>query len=66
MPLLQLMVGTVIDVVRDAEPELWRRYLEILLQGLRTAPERPARLRHPPLGVDRLPDVLGPYRPPRR
>jgi AcrR family transcriptional regulator len=66
MPLLQLMVGTVIDVARDAEPELRRRYLEILLQGLRAAPERPEPLRQPPLGDDRLPELLGAYRLPRR
>jgi len=66
MPLLQLMVGTVIDVARDDEPELWRRYLEIILQGLRAQPERPTPLQQSPLEIDQLPGVLRAYRPPRR
>jgi AcrR family transcriptional regulator len=35
---LQLMVGVVIDAGRDVAPDLWRRYLAIMLQGLRAQP----------------------------
>ena len=35
---LQLMVGAVIDAGRDVAPDLWRRYLAIMLQGLRAQP----------------------------
>jgi len=40
------MLGAVIDVVRDPARGLWRRYLEILLQGMRAHPRPPE-----PLGV---------------
>ena len=36
--ILQLMVGAVIDAGRDVAPELWKRYLAIMLQGLRAQP----------------------------
>jgi AcrR family transcriptional regulator len=32
---VMLMVGAVMDAAEDVEPELWRRYLRIALQGLR-------------------------------
>ena len=34
-PLIQFMVGAVMDRSRDVEPELWRRYLGLVLDGLR-------------------------------
>lgn len=36
--ILQLMVGAVIDAGREVAPDLWRRYLAIMLQGLRAQP----------------------------
>ncbi len=35
IPLIQLMLSGVIDACREEEPELWRRYLAVLLAGLR-------------------------------
>jgi AcrR family transcriptional regulator len=43
-PLLQLMLGSVIDLSHDVAPELWRRYLAIVLDGLRAEPLRPEPL----------------------
>jgi AcrR family transcriptional regulator len=51
LPLIQMMIGEIIDRTRDVEPELWRRYLELVLCGLRARPD-PTR----PLPVD-APDV---------
>jgi AcrR family transcriptional regulator len=34
-PLIAMMLGTVMDRSREVEPELWRRYLGIVLDGLR-------------------------------
>ncbi|WP_028064065.1 TetR/AcrR family transcriptional regulator [Solirubrobacter soli] len=34
-PLIAIMLGAVMDRSRDVEPELWRRYLAIILDGLR-------------------------------
>lgn len=41
-PILQLMVGAVTD--HTGRPELWRRYLAILIDGLRAQPGRPTSL----------------------
>ncbi len=35
LPIVSLMLGQVIDFSHDVEPELWRRYLALLLDGLR-------------------------------
>jgi AcrR family transcriptional regulator len=35
----QWMVGAVLDYSRDVRPELWRRYLHVLLRGLRAGGE---------------------------
>ncbi len=66
LPLLQMMIGAVADVATPDRPDLWRRFLAIVLDGLRApgAPRPP--LEQPPLGTDRLPDVMCRWRPPRR
>ena len=35
MPLLQLMLGALSECTRDVDPEVWRRYLGIITDGLR-------------------------------
>ena len=57
LPLIQLMLSTVIDGAREVDPELWRRYLQIVIQGLRADPGPPEPLRVgplPPGSVDRV------------
>nr|WP_241004437.1 TetR/AcrR family transcriptional regulator [Conexibacter sp. SYSU D00693] len=49
VPLLSIMLSTAGDFARDVEPELHRRYLQIVLDGL-----RPAREASTPLAVDAL------------
>lgn len=44
----------VVESVRDAEPELWRRSLEIMLLGIKPSE---APLRQPPLGAGGLDEV---------
>jgi AcrR family transcriptional regulator len=34
-PLIQIMLGAVVDVTRDVAPETWRRMLALLVDGLR-------------------------------
>jgi AcrR family transcriptional regulator len=36
MPLLQLMLGALSECTRDVDPEVWRRFLGIVTDGLRT------------------------------
>ena len=60
---VQMMVGTVIDVADDVDPELWRRYLRIALQGLRPegAPLEPLPVPPvPPEEMEKL--VVGTWR----
>jgi AcrR family transcriptional regulator len=40
LPLVQIMVTGVIDASRDVDPELWRRYLALVLRGICADPER--------------------------
>ena len=65
-PLLQILLGAVIDVSRDASPGLWRRYLEVILQGMRADPGPPAPLSVPTPGLAEMDQVLRCWRPPRR
>ena len=65
-PLLQILLGAVIDVSRDASPGLWRRYLEVMLQGMRADPSPPAPLRVAMPGLEEMDHVLRCWRPPRR
>ena len=40
MPLLQLMLGSLSECTRDVDPEVWRRYLGIVTDGLRASRDR--------------------------
>ena len=66
MPIVQLMLSTVIDAARDLKPELWRRYLEIVLQGLRADPQPPAPLAVSALAPNDVDGVMSNWKPPRR
>jgi AcrR family transcriptional regulator len=39
IPLINFMLNTIVDFGRDAEPELYRRYLAIVFAGLRPQPD---------------------------
>ncbi len=58
IPLIQLMLSTVIDGSRNVEPELWRRYLQIVIQGLRADPGPPGPLPVGPLPPDSVDRVM--------
>lgn len=66
IPITQLMIGAVIDAARDVQPDLWRRYLEIFLQGIRAHPTAPAPLATAPVTPDQAQQVLAAWQPPRR
>jgi AcrR family transcriptional regulator len=65
-PILQMMISEVIDVGRDVEPDLWRRFLTLVLDGMRTRRSGPTELAAPPVSLDRLPEVMAAFGPPRR
>jgi hypothetical protein len=56
--MVQLMLGLVIDAAQDVGPELWRRYLSIVFQGLRANPGPPGPLAPPALSPERMDEVL--------
>jgi AcrR family transcriptional regulator len=66
MALIQFMLGSVIDVAHDIAPDLWRRYLDIVIRGLRADPTVAEPLSAPPLPVEGVDEVMSRWRPPRR
>jgi AcrR family transcriptional regulator len=66
VPLINMMLGTVADAARDTSPELWRRYLGLVLDGLRPAREAPTPLPQPAPGDEVLDSTMQAWRPPRR
>jgi hypothetical protein len=58
LPMLVLMLTTILDSARDVEPDLWRRYLEIVIQGLRAEPDPPDPLTTPALQSGQVPCVM--------
>ena len=64
-PVVQMMIAAVIDTTADIEPQLWRRYLGLVLRGLRAAPGQEA-LPVPALADDDVEACMRAWRPPRR
>ncbi len=54
LPALLFMLGSVIDLVHEIDPELWRRYLAIVLRGLRADAVAPDPL---PVAAPPLPEI---------
>jgi AcrR family transcriptional regulator len=54
----QWMLGAVLDYSRDVSPELWRRYLHVLMRGLRADATPPEPLPIPALGPEELDTVM--------
>lgn len=65
LPLLQMMVGTIADVAPDDRPDLWRRFLGVLVDGLKAEGQPRTELAEPPLGFERIGDAMCRWRPPR-
>jgi AcrR family transcriptional regulator len=49
IPLISLMLANVVDFSGEADPELWRRYLALVLDGLSTSRPAPSPLPGEPL-----------------
>lgn len=62
-PLIQMMVGAIVDFARDVEPEAWRRCLGIVLDGLRTSRDGPSPLAVGPLDLEQVTTAMGCWRP---
>lgn len=56
VPMLALMLGSIVDATRDAAPDLWRRYLALVLDGIRPTATTP--LPREALDPDLVPEVM--------
>lgn len=65
LPMLQMMIGIVADVGAEVDPELWRRFLALLLDGMRASGPSRDPLPGPPLDFARLDEVMCRWQPPR-
>lgn len=63
IPMLQLMLGSLSECSRDADPEVWRRYLGILTDGLRTRRDEPTPLERDPLTPEQAQSTMRAWRP---
>lgn len=52
------MLGAVIELTDRAEPDTWRRYLGLLLDGMRSSRERPSKLHATALSREEIERVL--------
>lgn len=65
-PVLHLMLGAVLDFSREVEPELWRRFLAIVLDGLRARRDDVTPLPVAALDDDQLERAMATWRAPQR
>jgi AcrR family transcriptional regulator len=56
--ILQLMLAPVIDLSGNVAPELWRRYLALFLEALRTTPQPAAPLPAAPPPLEQVDDMM--------
>lgn len=66
MPLLQLMLGSLSECTGNVDPEIWRRFLGIVTDGLRTRRDEPSALAHEALGPEQTQCALRAWRPSAR
>jgi AcrR family transcriptional regulator len=66
LPIIQLILSTIIDAARDVEPDVWRRYLAIVLRGMSVEPEKLSPLEQEALEVGDVVRVMSAMRAVRR
>lgn len=62
-PLLQFALGAVMDYANEVDPEVWRRMLGILIDGLRTRRDEPTPLPVAALDLDQVDQAMRSWRP---
>jgi AcrR family transcriptional regulator len=63
LPLLQLMLGSLSECTRGVEPDVWRRFLGILTDGLRTRRDGPTPLERSGLEPEQVQRTMRCWRP---
>jgi AcrR family transcriptional regulator len=66
LPLLQLMLGALSECTREVEPEVWRRFLGILTDGMRTRRDAPNPLACGGLAPEQVQRTMRSWRPSAR
>jgi AcrR family transcriptional regulator len=59
VPLITLMLGAIMDVTHEVRPDIWRRLLTIVIDGLRAQPGVATPLPVPPLQIAEVQEVMG-------
>lgn len=65
LPLLNMMLGAIVDASESVRPQLWRRYLSLVLDGMRVD-QAHQPLPVPPVDIDELDRVMRSWCPPQR
>jgi AcrR family transcriptional regulator len=58
IPLIAIMLGAVVDYTRHVQPEVWRRSLAIIIDGLRARPDDLTPLEVAPLTPDEVDQAM--------
>jgi AcrR family transcriptional regulator len=58
LPVIQLILTTIIDAARDVQPDLWRRYLQLVLRGMASDPDALGPLAIGPLAPTQVDGVM--------
>ena len=65
LPLIQLMVGALVDYTREVDPLVWHRLFTVVLDGLRAPEGARTPITHEPLDADGLTAAMTGWRPQR-
>jgi AcrR family transcriptional regulator len=63
LPLVQLMLGSLSECTRDVDPEVWRRFLVLLTDGMRTRRDGPTPLPSGGLDPEQTQSTMRAWRP---
>jgi AcrR family transcriptional regulator len=62
LPVIHVMIGSVADYAQNVDPELWRRYVVLLMDGLRAIPGAASELPTAALDDDKLDSAMSTWR----
>lgn len=63
VPLIQLMVGALVEYTRDVDPDVWHRLFTVVLDGLRAQPGAHTPITAAPLDAEGLTAAMSGWRP---
>jgi AcrR family transcriptional regulator len=63
IPLIAIMIGGVVDYTRHVQPEIWRRSLALIIDGLRARPDDLTPLAPAPLTPDEVDQAMRSWHP---